>query len=150
MPILNYTTEVPVDRTLAEIQRLLARQGARSILTDYDEQGSPVKISFLIEAPYGRQGYVLPANVDAVFAVMARQNAQGKIPARYVKREHAARVGWRIVKDWLEAQLAIVETEMVTFDQIMLPYMQVERGRTLYEVVKERQFLLEPPEGIHP
>ena len=34
MPILNYTTEVPTDRTVAEIQRTLARAGAVSVRVD--------------------------------------------------------------------------------------------------------------------
>jgi len=31
---------------------------------------------------------------------------------KYRTREHAARVAWRICKDWIEAQLAIVDAEM--------------------------------------
>jgi hypothetical protein len=141
--ILNYTTEIAVEKTVAEIQGMLARQGARSILTDYDDEGSPTRISFLIKTLYGDQGFALPANIESVYKVMARQNAQGKIPQRFVTMEQAARVGWRIVKDWLEAQLAIIQTEMVTLDQIFLPYMTVgNQGQTMYELMKERQFLL--------
>jgi len=40
MPILNYTTEVPAERTLSAITSLLVRKGARSIETKYREDGS--------------------------------------------------------------------------------------------------------------
>ena len=36
MALLNYSTTISVDKTLGEIQGLLARHGARSIYTDYD------------------------------------------------------------------------------------------------------------------
>jgi hypothetical protein len=145
LPILNYTTEVNIDRTLSEIGRILAKAKARSILTDYDEEGVPTRISFLVETQHGRQGFRLPANAEAVFAALAREASAGKVPRRYVTRQQAARVGWRIVKDWLEAQLAMVEAELVTIEQVMLPYMVVENDRTVYELMEERRFLLSTP-----
>jgi hypothetical protein len=60
----------------------------------------------------------------------------------------ASRVAWRIIKDWVDAQLAIIETEMVTLEQVFLPYMQVKDNKTLYEVMIEKRFLL-PYEGSH-
>jgi len=36
--------------------------------------------------------------------------------------DQSRRVGWRIIRQWLEAQLAIVETQMVTIEQVFLPY----------------------------
>src|SRR5438552_18436509 len=43
----------------------------------------------------------------------------------------AVRVEWRIVKDWVEAQLALIETRMVTAQQVFLPYAIMRDGRTL-------------------
>ena len=64
------------------------------------------------------------------------------MPPRYSTPEHAERVAWRIVKDWLEAQLAIIRTEMVTLDQVMLPYMVGDEGHTVYELYRDRQLAL--------
>lgn len=50
-----------------------------------------------------------------------------------------------IIKDWVDAQLAIIESDMVTLEQVFLPYMQVKGNQTLYETMVERRFLL--PEG---
>jgi len=65
-----------------------------------------------------------------------------KVQARYATPEHAERVAWRIVKDWLEAQLAIIRTEMATLDQVMLPYMRADDGRTVYELYRDQALAL--------
>jgi hypothetical protein len=40
------------------------------------------------------------------------------------------------VRNWVEAQLAIIETKMVTTEQVFLPYAIVRGGQTLYEHVQ--------------
>ena len=61
-----------------------------------------------------------------------------KVAPRFKTPEQAERVAWRILKDWLEAQLALVQTEMVSLDCVMLPYMQADDGRTVYELYVEK------------
>ena len=56
--------------------------------------------------------------------------------------EQAERVAWRIVKDWLTAQLAILETEMVDVGQVFLPYFVGRNGQTLYEAYSTGQLQL--------
>ena len=68
------------------------------------------------------------------------------------RRAQAIRTSWRIVKDWVEAQLAIIETRMVKTEQVFLPYAIMRDNKTLYEHVESNpRFLLgsgvvEPPE----
>jgi hypothetical protein len=148
MPILNYTTSTPVDRTVGQVQRILITAGARRFGIDYDDDGLPVAFSFLIRTRWGDRGFVLPVDVDAVFAVLTRQYSAGKMKQAHVgkpTRDQAARVGWRILKDWVEAQMAIIETEMVTLDQVLLPYLTVETGKSLYQIMTERQLALPAP-----
>ena len=52
--------------------------------------------------------------------------------------EHAERVAWRIVKDWLEAQLAMIEADLVGLDEVLLPFL-MSGGRSLYEVITEQR-----------
>jgi hypothetical protein len=40
MPILDYTTRVPVARTVAEIEAKLAKAKAEAILKEYDSDGT--------------------------------------------------------------------------------------------------------------
>jgi hypothetical protein len=62
---------------------------------------------------------------------------------RYREHDQAERVAWRIVKDWIAAQLAIVETGMTSLDQVMFPYMLDNDGATLYELYVGQQPALE-------
>lgn len=139
MPLLNYTTSVPAVRTIAQITEILARSGARQVLTEYGPSGIATGIAFAVETPGGLQQYHLPVDVAAIAAVM---KGDRNISPRFRTPEQAERVGWRITKDWLEAQLAIIATRMVTFDQVMLPYMNAGGGRTVYELYRDQQLAL--------
>ena len=136
MPILNYTTTVNVYKTLGEIQMQLVKHGAKKIMQDYDEQGRITALSFMVDTPAGPRGIRLPANVDAVHAVLHRQKVK-------CDREQAERVAWRILKDWVEAQMAILESEMVQIDEVFLPYMVNQSGQTLFEAYRSNQLMLE-------
>jgi hypothetical protein len=131
----DYTTQVPTNVTIGQIQKLLVEAGARQILTEYDDDGRLAGISFLAETVVGPRHFVLPVNVVAVQIVLKRD----RVPPRLSTSDHAERVAWRITKDWLEAQLAIVRTEMVTLDQVMLPYLRDAGGRTVYQMYLDQQ-----------
>lgn len=60
-------------------------------------------------------------------------------------REQAERVAWRIIKDWIEAQMAILESEMVTMDEIFLPYTLDNKGNTLYQLFATNALQLNAP-----
>lgn len=135
MPLLNYTTKVDVYTTLGAIQGQLVKHGARKIMQDYDGEGNITALAFLIDTPAGPRGVRLPANVDAVHSVLARQKVK-------CDRKQAERVAWRIVKDWVEAQMAILESEMVQMDEIFLPYMIDNTGKTLFEAYRDNQLAL--------
>jgi hypothetical protein len=140
--LLNYTTRIDANRTVSQIQKLLTDNGARAILVEYDEHGNPTALTFRIAAAGGDESYRLPANLDGIFRTLTRQNQRGLVPARFVTREQARRVGWRIVKDWVEAQVAILVSGMVTLDELLLPWMVGPTGQTVYDVYRARQLQL--------
>lgn len=143
MPILNYTTSIAAEKTVAQITKILTSHGARKIMTEYSERQVPIGITFQIDTPYGLRGFKLPANIEAVWAVLRRQRDRGDIRSdKFVTKEHAAKVGWRVLKDWIEAQMALIETEMVSLTEIMLPYMTTPSGETVYESLESRQLML--------
>ena len=139
-PLLNYTTTVDAPRTVAEIEKILVKHGARSFLKNYDDEGCIESVSFLVPHPKGDISIRLPVDPDAVLKVLTRQRVQ----PRYRDQSHAVRVAWRIVKDWVEAQMAILETEMVKLEQIFLPYVITPSGQTLFEVMDKKGFFLGP------
>lgn len=136
MPLLNYTTKVDVYTTLGDIQGALAKHGAKKIMQDYDDDGHIMALSFMVDTPAGPRGIRLPANVDAVHAVLIQQKVK-------CDREQAERVAWRIVKNWIDVQMAILESEMVQIDEIFLPYMLNRTGQTVFEAYRNNQLALE-------
>jgi len=145
--ILNYTTQITVDKTLGEIAKILSSHGARRIVTDYDEQGNPSAVAFTIETAIGAREFRLPANIPGVWRTLTRQQQSGKVQPRFATKEQAARVGFRILKDWIEAQVAIIEAGMAPLDEIMLPYMLAPSGRTVYEEFADSRLAL-PPRSV--
>ena len=136
MPLLNYTTSISADKTVSEIQSKLAKAGAHQILHEYDPEGNVSALSFRIKTSFGDMAFRLPANIPAVEKVLQNQFRRG----RFVNTEQATRVGWRILKDWVEAQLALIQTGMVSVEQVFLPYAQNEQGQTVYEVMLAGKF----------
>ncbi len=133
MALLNYTTQIDAAKTLHEIQQILVKSGALAIMTEFDRDGEVEAISFKIQAPHGPMSYKLPCNLVPVLKVLDQEARQGKVPRRLVTKAQAGRVGWRIIKDWIEAQVALVQTQMVTLDQVFLPYARTNNGQTFYQ-----------------
>lgn len=140
MATLNYTTTIAVTKTAAEIQAMLGEHGADGILIRYADR-KPVAVSFTMAGPHGDRVFTLPVNVDAMHKVLQKQWRAGQIPRRYTDPEQAERTAWRVVKDWLAAQLTLVAAQMATLDQVMLPYLHVDGEVTLYEAYREREQL---------
>lgn len=142
MALLNHTTSIAVDKTLGEITRILASHGARRITIDYDAQRVPSAVEFLIATPIGDQAFRLPANIDGVWKTLTRQWENGQVQRRFSTKEQAARVSFRILKDWLEAQVAIIEAGMASLDEVLLPYLLAPSGRTVYEEFANQRLAL--------
>lgn len=140
MPILNYTTKIESTKTIGEIQEILVRQGARKIEMDYDKDGNPISIFFTVEiTPGNRVRFKLFCNHESVMKVMERDK---KIPRSMITKAQALRVSWRIQKDWVEAQMAIIEAELVSLVQVYLPYAVTNTGDTVFEMVTKKPELL--------
>lgn len=137
MPILNYTTSVPAMRTIVQVQGKLVEHGAKAIVMNY-EDGRVVSLAFQVDGPAGLLSIRLPVDLKAILEVMVRDGLQ----RRYLTEDHAYRVSWRIVKDWVEAQMALLDTEMVKMEQIFLPYIITHNGKTVYEVMARMNFQL--------
>lgn len=139
MAIKNYTSGVDIYTSLGEIQGALARAGATKIMVDY-ESGKPTAVTFAIETVAGTRGFRLPAAVDGTLRVFAAQ----KIKA---DRAQAERTAWRNIRDWVLAQLALVESCAVAVDKVFFPYLTDGNGRTLYQAYATGQLMLEGANG---
>ena len=140
MPLMNYSTRVEAHRTVSEVTAILVRHGASRIVQDFDRSGNVVALKWSLDGRYGTLGYAMPVNYEAVYDVLTDE---GLIFKRDTDRRmaQARRVAWRILKDWIEAQIALLESGMVEMEEIFLPYMLAGTGdRTLYKALVDGQF----------
>lgn len=137
MPILNYTTSIDAEKSISEIQKCLASHGANKIVTDYIN-GSPSSLTFCLILKGNVIGFCLPANHKGVLNAMLKNR---KIPRRKCNELQAKKVAWRIVKDWVEAQMAIVEAQKAEITEVFLPYAITKNGNTLYSEIQNTNLL---------
>ncbi len=140
----NYTSTVPVERTILRIELALVTGGAIGIMKNYDRDGNLEAISFSVPHPEKRLlGIRLPADVEAVRRVLM---ADVKRPRKEtVKRinSQAARTAWKLIQDWVEVQMSMIEMQQVEFIQVFLPYIY-DGKKTFYAALKENGFKLLP------
>lgn len=140
---VKYTTTIAATKTCAEMQDMLVRNGARRIMVEYQD-GYPSGLAFSLDTPHGERGFRLPVDIARMQKTLIRLGNDRKLGKlsrpTWSSKDHAARVAWRIMKDWLGAQLALLQSNMVELDQVMLPYISYG-DRTLYESWKENERL---------
>ncbi len=119
MAILNYTTKISSDKTVGEIQSILGRGGAKSVALDYENK-RPSAVLFRLQFDNGQNiNFRLPCNTSGVLNAMGNDR---KVPRSSVNTEQAERTAWRIIKDWIEAQMAIVEAGQAVIEEVFMPY----------------------------
>ena len=141
VPLLKYTTKIPAEQTAAEIMSVLVKNGASDILTHYGPGGMATGLKWRMETANGPMGFSLPINTDAVFQILTRDRVMRTNPA--ARMQQANRTAWRIIKEWIPAQMALIETAMVTVEEVFLPYMLTGR-QTLYRALSNGDLKMLP------
>lgn len=118
MAILNFTTQIAAEKTIGEIQTILLKAKAREMSFETNGNGAIKAVKFCIDFLENPLWFRLAPNFDGVFAAMRRDN----VPNKLYKQEQAVRVGWRIMKDALAAQMAIVQSNQGEVAEVFLPY----------------------------
>jgi hypothetical protein len=144
--LLNWTTDVEVTQTVQEIQRYLVNAGAKRVLTDFDDDGEPCAVAFQIPVNGDVLAFQMPINVEGTLQVLKQQAEEFPRIKAAANRPQAARIAWRTVQDWIEAQLALIEAGQATLEGVMLPHMLVAPGLTLYEAMQRGHYAL--PEAV--
>jgi hypothetical protein len=133
MALLNYTTKIPAEQTIGEIQKMLSKHGVMAMMTEYDGQNVSA-VSFKMDVQGKPMGFKMPCNWRAVRQIFKEDPSIRN--TRLNADEQAIRTAWRIIHTWVRAQLALVEVNMVTIPQVFLPYAIMRDGRTLTEHVE--------------
>ncbi len=143
----NYTTTVPAARSIGEIQGALACFGAKKIMLDIGDDAGVIGISFAIKIENQLVPFNLPANVERVVEYLwdqyRNQTTRGRKDIDDF-RVHGQNVAWRVVRDWVLAQLTIVRIGMVEPVEVFMGYLMVDVDRqvTLYDQFKENRLSL--------
>ena len=135
MSILNYSTSIDCEKTAGEIQKILSSAGANKFMSEYDSNGVFFGMAFMI----GNFSFILPLHADKVYVLICKD---GKIPKKYKTKEQAARVAMRILKDWIEAQVARIQIGQAEIMEVFLSYAQLSNGKTLYKNLVDNGFKL--------
>ncbi len=145
-PIKNYTTTIDHERTVSEIEAILRKHGISRCSKEYDKDGVS-SLTFTLARGENHIPFRLPIDVAGVKKVLDKNWADSKkshVAERKGCPDHTAqarRVGWRILKDWVDAQLALQQIGMVSMEQVFMPYLfDINTGVTLFQKVQKVGF----------
>jgi hypothetical protein len=134
MPILNYTTKITPQKTVNEIQGLLGRCKQVTMVTVEYGGGEVTAVLFAIMVSGSEVHFRLPCNAEGVLKALTRD----RVDFRYRNLDHAKCVAWRIVKDWVEGQLALVDANQAQLAEVFLPY-AIINGQTVFKMFEAQQ-----------
>lgn len=143
--IKNYTSSVPIERTIATIEAELIKIGVSHIEKSYMD-GVPKSIIFSITLEQ-KISFQIPANANAAYDALKTIPEYRKKPKAWLQAQ-AARTAWRIVLNWVEVQVAMVQLNQADAMQVFLPYVfNSATGQTFYERISSNNFKLLLPEN---
>jgi hypothetical protein len=135
-PYANYSTTVAALQSIGEVHKLLAKGGASAVAVLYGDGGYAEGLTFTLRTAAGPTHFALPVRLAAIRKILGdletdgtiRVHRKGQRKGDLSTTEHAERVAWRIVLQWLQAQLQLIEAGLIDLPQIMLPYLIVGDG----------------------
>lgn len=139
MTLYMETTRIAPERTVSEIQQILMKYGAKAVLMEY-ELCTISAVSF----QYVVADQVIPFRLPCRWQEMETCLRQsGKRPKSDDTFEvWARRVAWRQILRWIEAQMALIETNMVKVQEVFFPYIVTKSNQTLFEVQEKKGLML--------
>lgn len=159
----NYTSGVPVSQTIYRIEQVLIKCGVSGITKEYGPQAEIAAITFHIKLD-GMQTVAvrLPVNRDRALEALwldyvgtDKLSADGKSIERWStskKRkqkkdftDQAERTAWKIMQDWVEVQMSMIQLKQADFVEVFLPYVWDGRA-TVYDRIKENGYRALLPE----
>ena len=135
MALKNYRSEST--RSLEIIQQTLATYKAKQVVLDYGEDGRINALAFSLEIEGRLHAFRLPARVENVERIL-----YGDREFTPTQEEQAYRTAWANIRDWITAQMALIDTGMVKPEEVFLPYMLNRQGQTYFEALEQNHFSL--------
>jgi hypothetical protein len=152
MFLKNYTSNVPVSETLYRIEKVLIRCGVSGITKEYGPNSEVIAVKFHIHInPESPEFTIrLPADKEkALDALWLDYVGEDKVDAngrftewncrKKKKRadfaQQAERTAWKIIQDWVEVQMSMIQTRQAEFTEVFMPYI-FDGNQTVYQRVK--------------
>ena len=127
-------TSVPVERSRAEIERLLTKYGASKFISGWDDQRAVV--GFEMRGRAIRMTLPLPKPTDPAFTKRARSRwGQSKSEAARRRFDQELRRRWRALLLVIKAKLEAVQSGIVTFEEEWLAHFVLPGGRTVADTI---------------
>lgn len=139
MSIKNYTSTVPVSRTIARIEECLSRAGASAIMKDYTD-GRLTALCFTVRIANGKTAAIrLPADEEAVFRVLEKSVRRPRKDTLARLHDQAQRTAWKLQQDFVEVQLSLIEMQQTDPMRAFLAYVW-DGKRTFYDSLQAGGF----------
>jgi hypothetical protein len=127
---------VPTWRTIARIEEVLAEAGVQGIQKEFDG-GRLSALSFVVLLPNSHPVKIrLPADTKAVYQTMASAVKKPHRGTLERIKEQADRTAWKLMQDWVEVQISLIQMQKIDFLQVFLPYVW-DGERTFYTALKD-------------
>ena len=138
------TTEVPAERTAAEIITELVKAGATQVNTEY-AQGEIVGLRWIMRIAGNDALFAMPARVEPVYKILLKRRRDGyRSSVQDAIRQQSRRVAWRQLLRWTQAQLAMIECGMTEAGEVFFPYLQTPAGVSIFDTFKENGLRMLP------
>ena len=136
----NYTSDVPVAVTISRIEAVLIRVGVSGITKEYGPQGETCALTFHISLGETRVAIRLPANkeqaLNALWDDYRQKHPRGRM-SRKDFAQQAERTAWKLMQDWCEVQLSLIQVKQAEFLEVFLPFVwDGGKRQTFYDQIK--------------
>lgn len=130
-------TEVPADRSRAEIDRLITKYGADQFL--YGWSGDEARVGFRMHGKMIQFSLLMPSQTDKRFTHY-RHGRSGNLVQRTPEAarkewEQSTRQKWRALALVIKAKLEAVESGITTFETEFLAHIILPNGQTVGQVM---------------
>jgi hypothetical protein len=141
MNLKNYTSTVPASTSMSRIMKSLVEAGATDISMKYTDQICTAITFRMVIAGQVPMFFQLPAKIDPCFKVLYAEVKRPQPDTKKRIREQAERTAWKIVSDWVDIQLSMIQLEQAEPLQVFLPFVyDPAKEQTFYDQLKESNF----------
>ena len=150
MFLKNYTSNVPVSQTIFNIEKVLIKCGVNGITKEYGAtpgeimsvifhiQPDPASPKFTIRLPVNKEraqdalwlDYVGDDKLDANGRFSEWKCKKKKKRSDFAQQ--AERTAWKIIQDWVEVQMSMIQTRQADFVEVFMPYL-FDGQQTIYQ-----------------